>query len=245
MAMCWGLSASLGAAGIGAAAAVVTARRGRPAAVQLTLGYFAVMEVLQAVGYLVIDQCANPVNQTIAYLSVLHIAFQPFFINAFAMELVPVPVRSVARLLVYCACALAAAVMLLQLYPFDWAGSCRPGSTLCGPAVCTVSGEWHLGWEIPYNGLMLPLERVTGVKAAFPAYAIAAFAVPVLYGAWRFTLFHLLAGPILASLLTGDPNEMPAVWCLFSIGIILIGLSPWLWRRLSWGSPDGTERLGP
>jgi hypothetical protein len=48
----------------------------------------------------------------------------------------------------------------------------------------------------------------------------------MVYGAWRFAVFHAVAGPILASMLTGNPNEMPAIWCLFSIGIILIALSP-------------------
>jgi hypothetical protein len=38
---------------------------------------------------------------------------------------------------------------------------------------------------------------------------------------------------------------MPAVWCLFSIGIILISLSPWLANRFStngWGLwPDASK----
>ena len=34
----------------------------------------------------------------------------------------------------------------------------------------------------------------------------------------------------LAYNLTTDPNEMPAIWCLFSIAILLIGLSPYCRR---------------
>ncbi|MGX1101099.1 DUF5765 domain-containing protein [Amorphus sp. MBR-141] len=229
--MCWGLSASLTMVGIGTAATVVTAAQRRPAAIPVVIGYFTAMEGLQAAGYLVVDQCGNPVNQVITFLSVLHIIFQPFFINAFAMELVPEPVRRRARLAVYAACGLSAAVMLMQLYPFDWAGACRPGSSLCGAQLCTVSGEWHIGWEVPFNGMMIPLEQLLGIPAAFPTYALAVFAVPLAYGAWRFVLFHALAGPLLASLLTSDPNEMPAIWCLFSVGIVIISLSPWMWRR--------------
>jgi len=59
--------------------------------------------------------------------------------------------------------------------------------------------------------------------AGFPTYVIAAFLLPLLYGAWRFVLFHALAGPVLAFALTENPNEAPAIWCLFSIGIVLIG----------------------
>jgi hypothetical protein len=229
--MCWGLTASVAMVGVGTAAAVVATRQRRPTAVPLVLGYFTLMEALQAIGYLVVDECANPLNQSVAFLSVVHIIFQPFFVNAFAMEFVPKPVRLKARLAVYGVCAMSAVFMLAQLYPFDWAGVCRQGSTLCGPALCTVSGEWHIGWEVPFNGLMSPIEQALGFHAAFPTYAIAAFVAPICYGAWRFAIFHALIGPILASLLTDNANEMPAIWCLFSIGIIAVGLNPWLWRR--------------
>jgi hypothetical protein len=218
--------------GAGTVAASVTAKQGRPAAIPITIVYFALMEALQAAGYLVVDQCTSALNQTIAILSVIHIIFQPFFINAFAMELVPESVRASARVAVYSACAASAVVMLLQLYPFDWAGTCRSGSTLCGPTLCTITGDWHIGWEVPFNGLMIPLEQSLGIEAAFPTYAIAAFLVPLWYGAWRFAIFHAVLGPVLAELLTSDPREMPAIWCLFSVGIVILSLSPLLWRRL-------------
>jgi hypothetical protein len=235
--MCWGLSASVAMVGAGSVAAAVTVRRGQPAAIPVTIAYFTLMEALQAAGYLVVDQCANAVNQTIAILSVIHIIFQPFFINAFAMELVPDAVRTRARVAVLAVCGASAAVMLLQLYPFDWAGACRPGSTLCGPMLCTVSGDWHIGWEVPFNGLMVPIEKILGIEAAFPTYAIAAFLLPLCYGAWRFAVFHALLGPVLAERLTNDPREMPAIWCLFSVGIVIVSLSPWLWRRLERRTP--------
>jgi hypothetical protein len=235
--MCWGLSASVAMVGAGSVAAAVTVRRGRPAAIPVTIAYFTLMEALQAAGYLVFDQCANAVNQTIAILSIIHIIFQPFFINAFAMELMPDAVRTRARVAVFAVCGASAAVMLLQLYPFDWAGARRPGSTLCGPMLCTVSGNWHIGWEVPFNGLMVPIERTLGIEAAFPTYAIAAFLVPLCYGAWRFAVFHALLGPVLAELLTNDPLEMPAIWCLFSVGIVILSLSPWLWQRLERRTP--------
>ncbi len=234
--MCWGLSASAGMAGLGAVAVAITMRRGRPSAVPLTLAYFSVMETLQAVGYLVVDQYGSPLNQKIALLSFLYIVFQPFLINAFAMALVPQPVKANVRGTVYAICAACAVVMLVQLYPFDWAGACRPGGALCGPSLCTVSGEWHIGWEVPYNGFMIPLERSVGMDAPFPTYALAAFIVPICYGAWRFSIFHALLGPGFAMLLTNDPREMPAIWCLFSVGIVLLSLNPWLWRRLQGGA---------
>jgi hypothetical protein len=212
--------------GLGAGAVAVAAYRGQPPAIWLTLGYFTLMEALQAAGYRVVDDCGSPANQSITLLSYLHIAFQPFFINAFAMELVPIAVKERLKRGVYSLCAISAASMLVQLAPLDFAGACRPGSPLCAESLCLVSGNWHIAWEIPYNGLFVTLENSIGIQGGFPTYVITVFLVPLAYGAWRFVVFHALAGPVLAQLLTNNPNEFPAVWCLFSIGILLIGLSP-------------------
>lgn len=225
----------------GAAMTVVTVRRGDPAAIPVAFGYFTAMEALQGAGYQVIDACGSPANQVVTYLSLLHIVFQPFFINAFAIELAPRRPGRAMRTAVFTVCALSSAVMLLQLYPFDWAGPCRAGAPLCGPQLCTLSGDWHIAWTAPYNGLTLPLEAMLGVWPGFPTYMIAAFGLPLLYGAWRFVVFHALAGPVLAGMLTSNPSEAPAIWCLFSIGLLAAGLSPWVRARLSapggWGRP--------
>jgi hypothetical protein len=244
--MCWSATVSITMVAAGAVATGVVAARGQPPAIWLTLGYFTAMELLQAAGYAVVDQCSSPSNQTITLFSYLHIVFQPFFINAFAMELVPGPVKKRLRRGVYFCCAASSAVMLAQLYPFEWAGSCRLGEPLCGAEFCLTSGEWHIAWNIPYNGLLLALEDTMGFHSGFPTYLLAAFLLPLAYGAWRFVIFHALAGPILADALTSNPNEAPAVWCLFSIGLLLIGLSPlirdhfktttwWAWPN-SWQS---------
>jgi hypothetical protein len=232
--------------GIGAVATGVTAVRGEPRAIWLALGYFTVMEALQAAGYSVVDQCGTTSNQAITLLSYLHIVFQPFFLNAFAMELVPGPVKARLQRGVYLCCAASSAIMLAQLYPFEWVGGCRLGESLCGAELCLVSGEWHIAWNIPYNDLLLSFEDALGIPPGFPTYWLAAFLLPLVYGAWRFVIFHALVGPILATALTSNPNERPAIWCLFSIGIILIGMSPlvrqkfetkvwWAWSK-SWQS---------
>ncbi len=219
--------------GAGVAATAVTIRQKRASAIPLTIAYFTAMEALQAAGYLVAGNCSAPANQVITFFSLLHIIFQPFFINAFAMELSRSRIRPVARGLAYGACAFSAGVMLLQLYPFAWAGTCRVGMSLCGETMCTTLGEWHIAWAAPFNDIMNMSGFDVSLPGAFPTYVLAVFVAPLLYGAWRFVLFHALFGPILASLLTDDPNEMPAIWCFLSIGIVVISLSPWLWRSLS------------
>ncbi|MEE4188133.1 MAG: DUF5765 domain-containing protein [Roseobacter sp.] len=243
--MCWSPEASAGLVVAGGVATVVIYRRGEPAAIWATMAYFTAMEALQVAGYAVVDACSSGTNKSVTLLSYLHIVFQPFFINWFAMELVPAPVKDRARRWVYALCGVSSAVMLLQILPLPALGHCTAGSPLCGATYCTVSGNWHIAWDVPYNGLMAPFDALLGMNVGFPTYMLAAFVLPLAYGAWRFVLIHALAGPVLAHALTDNPNEMPAVWCLLSIAILLISLSP-LCRRSAtvqtwWGRPVGLK----
>jgi hypothetical protein len=47
-------------------------------------------------------------------------------------------------------------------------------------------------------------------------------------------VFHALIGPLLAAQLTPNPNEIPAIWCLFSIGIAMIAVFPPVRRWFEW-----------
>lgn len=212
----------------GAGAAVVCWRQGQPWAVWGVLAYFTVMEALQLAGYQVVNDCGSAANKSITMLSYLHIAFQPVLINAFALELVPAGVSKRCKTWVLGLSFSAAGIMLLQLLPWPPFGTCAAGAPMCAEVLCTVSGDWHIAWDIPYNGLLVPLDNALGLQSGFPAYMAAVFLLPLIYGAWRFVLMHLFAGPVLAWTLTSNPNEMPAVWCLFSIVILCIGLSPWV-----------------
>lgn len=239
--MCWSMGVSVAMVGAGAVATGVALHRGDPPAVPAAFAYFTVMEGLQAAGYMYVDQCGSGPNQALTLLSYLHITFQPFFINAFAMAILARAVPPALRIAAWVACFVSAATMLLQIYPFDWAGLCTPGTSLCGTPLCLVSGSWHIGWSVPYNGLFAPIELWRNFNLPFPSYMLSVFVVPLLYGAWRFVVFHALAGPILASLLTDNPLEMPAIWCLFSIALLSVGLLPPL-RRVVGG---GGARLAP
>ena len=231
--MCWSMEASVGMVVVGAVATSITYRRGDPRAIWLTLGVFAIMEALQVAGYRVVDQCGAVSNKSVTVLSYLHIVIQPFFINAFAMELIPDVIKRRVRVGVFTICAVSSLVMLAQITPVPQLGECQPGGTLCADRWCTVTGDWHIAWEVPYNGLLVGVERIFGIYSGFPTYMFAAFILPLIYGAWRFVIVHAVAGPILAANLTTDPNEMPAIWCLFSIAILLISLSPMVRQTVS------------
>lgn len=53
--MCRSATASLAMVGLGGIATAVAFRRGEPKAIWLAIGYFTVMEALQAAGYAVVD----------------------------------------------------------------------------------------------------------------------------------------------------------------------------------------------
>jgi len=220
--MCWSgqASAVLAVAGFGTTA--YAAYRREPAAIWMPLGYFSLMEMLQAFTYSVIDQCGLPSNQIATLLGYLHIAFQPFFINAVSMHFIPDRVRAQIAPAVYALCFASAVFMLLQLYPFEWAGHCDPSMPLCGTRLCSVHGNWHIAWQVPTNGMCNGF--AAGPSHGFPSYFIAGIIVPILYGSWRMTLFHLMLGPWLAALTTNNMTEWPAVWCLLSIGLLTIAV---------------------
>lgn len=169
------------------------------------------MELLQAATYVVIDQCGLPSNQWLTRLSYAHIAFQPFFINLLAMSFIPPDKARRLRKGVLVVCALGAALMMSKLYVPSAAWACDPAIPLCGTNTCSFHGDWHIAWRL----------YLSSVDSSFLCYFIPAFFLPLFYGAWRWTFYHLLVGPLPAFFLTSNKDEMPAIWCLMSIGFLL------------------------
>ena len=222
--MCWSGEASTVIATIGLGSTAYFAYRGEDKRLWITLGYFSLMEALQAYTYGVIDNCSVPSNQVATLLGYLHIAFQPFFINMISLYFIPNEVSKKIEPLVYTACFIATIIMLIQLYPFAWAGECDPLRPLCGTQMCSISGNWHIAWDVPANGIgnYWVNTGISLLSHGYIAYVVTSFLVPILYGSWRLTLYHYILGPLLASMTTDNINEWPAVWCLFSIGLLLI-----------------------
>ncbi len=247
--MCWSGEASLTLATAGFIGTAYAAYKKEPLPLWLSLGYFSLMELLQAFTYTVINQCDNPANQIATLLGYLHIAFQPFFINAVSLLFIDQTRAKRVMPAVYTLCFIGTIMTLIQLYPFDWAGHCLPQRPLCGTHLCSVSGSWHIAWEVPTNGIGNYFIEHGWLlfRTGFMAYTLTGFLLPLFYGSWRFTVYHMLAGPLLARMLTSNPNEYPAVWCLLSIGLLLLVVDtpirnwmyvnryrlPWMQRKIS------------
>lgn len=54
------------------------------------------------------------------------------------------------------------------------------------------------------------------------AYMYAALVLPLLYGSWKLELYHVITGPMLSFFSTSNMNEWAAVWCLYSIVLLLL-----------------------
>ncbi|MBD3247267.1 hypothetical protein GF378_01455 [Candidatus Pacearchaeota archaeon] len=182
----------------------------------IPIAYFGVMELLQFLTYFYLDAC-TPTNQILTFLSYLHISFQPFFINALMLYFVPKNFRKKIIGWVFFIAFIATILMLVRIYPFDWAGSCTIGTVLCGERLCSIPGSIHLAWEMPING-------IGGIIAW--TYTLSVFLIPLSYGAWKATAYNVLAGPVIARALTSNPNEWPAVWCLLSVAYIFLIIIP-------------------
>jgi len=210
--MCWSGQASLAVATLGVSGALWARSRGSRPARWSTVLYFTAMELLQAATYVVIDQCNLPSNQWLTRLSYAHIAIQPFFINLLAMSFVPIEKARKLRPWVFSICATGALAMLSKLYvpSPEWACDATV-FPLCGTNTCSFKGDWHIAWRLYLNA----------IDSSFLCYFIPAFFLPLFYGSWRWTLYHLFVGPVPAFFMTSNKDEMPAIWCLTSIGFLL------------------------
>ncbi len=189
------------------------------------------MELLQSFTYLVIGECSNPANQIATILSYIHIAFQPFFINAVCIHFSPPNLRNKISFFAYPFCFFCVIIYILELYPFEWSQTCSPFThfNLCGKHLCSLYGDWHISWFIPLNSVSIKsflfpetISKTPVISLIFSAYIIATVIVPILYGAWRFCAYQMLLGPVISMILSSSPNERPAIWCLISIGVLVI-----------------------
>lgn len=223
--MCWSapVSLAIGAAGLGVAA--YGHKKGESKYITLPLAFFSLMELLQFAGYLYIDQCALGANNWLTLISYVHIAFQPIFINMYLMYSLPRRPSKRVRQYIYAACLAVTTLLLIKLVPFAPDTLCKIGQTLCGPQMCTVSGTWHIGWSVPLYNFPIPGD-------AFIYYALVCMLLPLFYGAWYATALYVLTGPFLAYYLaSGNPLEWPAIWCFYSVILIIITMFNHMYRK--------------
>ncbi len=221
------MGASVAATAIGVGVTAYSTKKKMPKERTFALAYFTLMEALQALSYLWIGQCTIPPNTTLTYLSLTHIAFQPLVMSLFMLTFTSDALRKKWLRPITIVSLAVAALYLIKIYvpvfwnvPQEW--MCRSNDIFCSIKACTYQGTWHLAWRLP----------LVNIDPSHYSYFIVMFVLPILYGNWRISLYHFLIGPFLSWQLTTNHDESPAVWCLFSIGIVgsmfLTPLRKWL-----------------
>jgi len=224
--------------------AYLSRRAGHTSRVQLPILYFSAMELLQTVQYLVLAvpeddyaQCANPINQYLTVIGIVHICFQPYFCHM----IVTGPSRQlevryrfendmVSKL------AIAAGVWHLLRY-----GLAILGYEGDRPSEACPNYEWirdgydaNIEWttpNLPGHSCTFQSNTPTGHLAWAVPLAPASYFVPgtslhffLMFAPALVTARHfitgvvsLLTGPVLALVLTHSLSEQASIWCFFSM----------------------------
>ena len=156
--MCWSGEASTVLAAIGLSSTVYFYRKKEPAVICITLGIFHSWKPCKPI---LIPSSTSAIIRPIRLpylLGYLHIAFQPFFINAISLYFIPAEIRARIATPVYSLCFVATLCLLIRIYPFEWIPACYEVKykflflnqffdsftvPFCGERICSVSGQWH------------------------------------------------------------------------------------------------------
>jgi len=184
------------------------------------IAFFAAMETLQSVQYSWIDMCDDPVNKFLTFLGFLHLAFQPLFTNLYLTAFMTKAQKRYAPLIL-ALCAFSGVLMTNRLWKTFGDVPCSNNiEPMCGPVTCTFKGNVHLAWQMPMQHADQDY-FTPGFQLHFFTFYLPTFAL----GMWPFTLFLLASGPFLGRVLTNHQDEIPAIWCFFSIFQLLFPLA--------------------
>lgn len=185
---------------------------------RLCVAYFALMETIQAAQYAVLapnidgEECKLWENRWLTYAGMVHLCFQPFFSNLFLMQFMTKAQKSHMRLILTL-CLFGGVSMMNRFFVSDVDVKCTLGvEPLCGPRTCSFQGDTHVAWQMPLQHCDQDY-FTPGFQMHFFLFFLPIFAM----GMWRHSLYLLLTGPILGRLLTHHHDEIPAIWCFFSI----------------------------
>ena len=183
--------------------------------------FFAFMEGLQFVQYLVIDQCDNIINNIWTQLGWYHICFQPFFSNIAFSALDPKNTKGQRNgtwnfILWYCFISgvlMSLRMIIPQIYPkpnqfFIPCANTTEG--VCGPITCSSTGLFHLKWTF----------KMLSPSYVFPSLSIHflnMFVAPILMGQALGSVVLFMTGPLIAVFFNVTDGERASIWCFFSI----------------------------
>jgi len=180
--------------------------------------YFTFMELFQYLGYIAIRTNNKKLNKILSHLIYIHISFQPLFINIWFSNFISNK-NMHYMLFIYKLCFIGGIFMLLRLYTIN------KNSDLCDTDVevgCAKNTELKLG----------PLHIMYLFKLKAPNYYIPSmfihfflFFIPIiLLDVNKIVYLFSILGPILASVISKNKDEVASIWCFISVPILIISL---------------------
>lgn len=171
--------------------------------------FLAIKELIQ-LGLLFENSCTI-VNKYLTQLSWIHISFQPFFVNlliqTFSTKDYNVPL---ALSLIF---AIANILKLKDIYSYS-EDKCNNG-IMCKEKTCSYDGKYHVAYGFNLN----TSDYYTVVPSWF-SYFLLMFAPALILGDYLIISIHMLI-LLISNLISNDPGEVAAMWCLNSFWIAL------------------------
>lgn len=194
----------------------------------LSLLYFTLIQLIQYVGYLYIDNCKNYVNNLMAYLHYIHIAFQPVFfllgMNSIFKKYNCITIGEYNNIIKYIYFSIIIGFLLLfRLFPIVINKNLsfnleKQNCAYCGNT-CTYSGNKHVSFSLPLHNKPYYLTPTVFIHFAL-------FYIPFLL------LFNKQITIIMALIFLGSlipvflfntkTSEAGTIWCSISIIQMLI-----------------------
>ena len=186
--------------------------------------YFTLMEIIQAIGYLVIDDCNNIINKFMSYLNYIHISFQPavfvfFYYSLMNFFKLPNITQSAFKVIngIALICGLFFLSRLFPISKYNLQSNCA----LCGKKPCVKSGKHHLKIEMPLR------KEPEYLTPSIFVHFLFFFLPPLFMGkcAIIIDLFIFIGLLMINSFSNSTPEEISTTWCLFSIAQIISSIA--------------------
>lgn len=192
--------------------------------VAFNLFYFSLMEIIQYIGYTVIDDCSNPTNRAMSYLNYIHICFQPFvyLLGMYGLFKKYNTITKVQLNQLYNIILIAGIVgffLLSRLSPininndFDYKLTTNNENCIYCGDTCTYTGKKHINFSLP-----LRTHPIYITPTMFIHFIL--FFIPLLLfnNTTRLISLFIFASAFIPSIIYKlNPSETGSVWCFISV----------------------------
>jgi len=217
--MCFNPVITWSTAGLGFLTTTVAILKKKPATLYFPPAYFAFMEVLQGLMYLMLPHPASPFVKVLIYTAYIHVCFQPLVFNYWLGYFITPDKQPLFKFTLKL-CFIGALFLLSRMFVTTVTPLCGTYETLCSATPQIFYGVHHIAWSIPLIA--------GGWKYYTPSISLHMFLffMPgVLLGLYRLMIVFFLLGPYLAAIITPNVSEQSSIWCV--MGLWLLVLTVW------------------